>query len=246
MGANCQRSRQARGPVKVASGFSRWSSILGRRSGPGERAAVRQGSTPAAVKPAHTKTSLGHPAARSAAPQHAGRRGREAGAGLLSLCPMSLSAGAPWRRARPGGRGSARRWPTGSRRACANQGMAVDVGLRRGGRDWRPPGSPGTTWWCSTGTCRASTATRCAPAWSRGAAARILMLTAAAAVEDRVDGLNLGADDYLGQAVRVRRARRPGAGAGPAQPGRAARGHRGDLAVDRARRRVSRAGRPSR
>jgi DNA-binding response OmpR family regulator len=27
--------------------------------------------------------------------------------------------------------------------------------------------------------------------------ARILMLTAAAAVEDRVDGLNLGADDYL-------------------------------------------------
>src|SRR5262245_62266987 len=29
--------------------------------------------------------------------------------------------------------------------------------------------------------------------------ARILMLTAAAAVDDRVDGLNLGADDYLGK-----------------------------------------------
>jgi DNA-binding response OmpR family regulator len=31
------------------------------------------------------------------------------------------------------------------------------------------------------------------------ATARILMLTAAAAVEDRVDGLTLGADDYLGK-----------------------------------------------
>src|SRR3954454_16417726 len=31
-----------------------------------------------------------------------------------------------------------------------------------------------------------------------GGAARILMLTAAAGVDDRVDGLELGADDYLG------------------------------------------------
>ncbi|NED52551.1 response regulator transcription factor, partial [Micromonospora aurantiaca] len=31
----------------------------------------------------------------------------------------------------------------------------------------------------------------------RGAAVRILMLTASGAVHERVDGLNLGADDYL-------------------------------------------------
>ena len=70
------------------------------------------------------------------------------------------------------------------------------------------------------------------------------MLTAAAAVDDRVDGLNLGADDYLGKpfaftelVARVRAlARRP-----PAAPPVLTRG---DLAVDRARRRVSRGGRP--
>ena len=33
--------------------------------------------------------------------------------------------------------------------------------------------------------------------WSRRARARILMLTAAGTIEDRVDGLKLGADDYL-------------------------------------------------
>lgn len=37
----------------------------------------------------------------------------------------------------------------------------------------------------------------CAELHARGAPARILMLTAAAAVEDRVVGLDLGADDYL-------------------------------------------------
>jgi DNA-binding response OmpR family regulator len=37
----------------------------------------------------------------------------------------------------------------------------------------------------------------CAHLVAGPATARILMLTAAAAVEDRVDGLNLGADDYL-------------------------------------------------
>jgi DNA-binding response OmpR family regulator len=37
----------------------------------------------------------------------------------------------------------------------------------------------------------------CASLVAGPAQARILMLTAAAAVDDRVDGLNLGADDYL-------------------------------------------------
>ena len=74
--------------------------------------------------------------------------------------------------------------------------------------------------------------------------ARILMLTAAAEVEDRVDGLNLGADDYLGKpfafaelVARVRALARRSPSAPPVV-------QRGDLIVDRVRRRVSRAGRP--
>ena len=74
--------------------------------------------------------------------------------------------------------------------------------------------------------------------------ARILMLTAAGTVGDRVDGLNLGADDYLTKpfafAELIARvyslARRS-----PAAPPLIARG---DLVLDRSRRRVSRAGRP--
>jgi DNA-binding response OmpR family regulator len=75
------------------------------------------------------------------------------------------------------------------------------------------------------------------------ATARILMLTAAASVEDRVDGLNLGADDYLGKpfaftelVARVRALARRSPTAPPLV-------RRGDLTVDRARRRVRRAGR---
>jgi DNA-binding response OmpR family regulator len=76
------------------------------------------------------------------------------------------------------------------------------------------------------------------------ARARILMLTAAGTVADRVDGLVLGADDYLIKpfafaelVARVRTlARRE-----PAAPPLLVRG---DLVLDRARRRVSRAGRP--
>ena len=76
-----------------------------------------------------------------------------------------------------------------------------------------------------------------------GSEARILMVTAAAAIGDRVDGLNLGADDYLPKpfafeelVARVHAlARRAPAGA----PLLA----RGDVVLDRARRRVTRAGR---
>ena len=73
---------------------------------------------------------------------------------------------------------------------------------------------------------------------------RILMLTAAGTVEDRVDGLNLGADDYLGKpfdfaelAARVLALGRRAPSSPPVL-------RRHDLEVDRCRRRVSRSGRP--
>jgi DNA-binding response OmpR family regulator len=73
---------------------------------------------------------------------------------------------------------------------------------------------------------------------------RILMLTAAGEVEDRVDGLNLGADDYLAKPfdftellARVRALGRRSPSTPPVMT-------RGDLVVDRARRAVTRAGRP--
>src|SRR5690348_14382647 len=84
----------------------------------------------------------------------------------------------------------------------------------------------------------------CASLVTGSAQARILMLTAAAAVGDRVDGLNLGADDYLGKpfaftelVARVRALGRRSPSAPPVL-------FHGDLAIDRVRRRVSRGGRP--
>jgi DNA-binding response OmpR family regulator len=77
-----------------------------------------------------------------------------------------------------------------------------------------------------------------------GGGPRILMLTAAAGIEDRVDGLELGADDYLPKpfafaelAARVRALSRRAPSAPPVV-------RCGDLTVDRARHRASRGGRP--
>ena len=73
---------------------------------------------------------------------------------------------------------------------------------------------------------------------------RILMLTASGAVEDRVDGLTLGADDYLGKPFAftelVARVRAVGRRTGPARPP-VLRG--GGVVLDPARRTVERAGR---
>jgi DNA-binding response OmpR family regulator len=77
-----------------------------------------------------------------------------------------------------------------------------------------------------------------------GSGPRILMLTAAAAVDDRVNGLELGADDYLSKPfafaeliARVRALSRRTPSAPPVL-------RRGDLTVDRARHRASRGSRP--
>jgi DNA-binding response OmpR family regulator len=77
-----------------------------------------------------------------------------------------------------------------------------------------------------------------------GSGPRILMLTAASHVDDRVDGFELGADDYLGKpfafaelVARVRALSRRAPSAPPVL-------HRGDLTVDRARHRASRGSRP--
>ena len=84
----------------------------------------------------------------------------------------------------------------------------------------------------------------CAALVGAATQARILMLTAAGTIGDRVDGLNLGADDYLTKpfafAELVARLRAL-ARRSPASPPVAVK-H--DLVFDRARRRVSRGGRP--
>lgn len=75
--------------------------------------------------------------------------------------------------------------------------------------------------------------------------ARILMLTAAGAVSERVDGLHLGADDYLAKpfafAELLARVDALGRRAGRAQPPVL---RTGELEVDTGRRTVLRAGRP--
>ena len=84
----------------------------------------------------------------------------------------------------------------------------------------------------------------CAQIVNSPCTSRILMLTAAGQVEDRVEGLNLGADDYLVKpfafselVARVRALARRSPSAPPVLT-------RGDLIVDRIRRAVTRSGRP--
>lgn len=85
----------------------------------------------------------------------------------------------------------------------------------------------------------------CQQLTASGSPSRVLMLTAADAVEDRVEGLGLGADDYLPKpcdfaelVARVRAlARRPGTAMPPVFSS-------GDITLDPSRRAATRAGRP--
>jgi DNA-binding response OmpR family regulator len=85
----------------------------------------------------------------------------------------------------------------------------------------------------------------CAALVNSSSDARILMLTAAVAVGDRVEGLNLGADDYLVKpfafeelVARVHALARRGS------PSSSPVVERGDVIIDRARRQATRGGRP--
>jgi DNA-binding response OmpR family regulator len=84
----------------------------------------------------------------------------------------------------------------------------------------------------------------CAALVGASSEARILMLTAAGSVGDRVEGLNLGADDYLSKpfafeelVARIHALSRRSPASAPVTV-------KGDIVFDRARRRVSRSGRP--
>jgi DNA-binding response OmpR family regulator len=84
----------------------------------------------------------------------------------------------------------------------------------------------------------------CAELIAQGCRARVLMLTAAGAIEDRVDGLSLGADDYLPKpfafAELVARVRALARRAQPAHPPTLTKA---DLKLDPARRVALRGGR---
>ena len=85
----------------------------------------------------------------------------------------------------------------------------------------------------------------CKTLMAEGSSSRVLMLTAADAVEERVEGLSIGADDYLPKpcnfaelVARIRAlARRPGTSLPPML-------RCGDLELDPSRRIATRAGRP--
>ena len=103
-----------------------------------------------------------------------------------------------------------------------NEAYAVDV--RRHVRRGRGAAAarPRSTSPASTSACPTATGSTSSAGWSRDPdlrrPRRTLVLTARDAVDDRVAGLDAGADDYLVKPFALRRAGRPAAGAGPPRP----------------------------
>ena len=123
--------------------------------------------------------------------------------GRASTTPARAASGRPTDRAFDGARARAGAGRRGRARAgrrrragAARQGMAVDVAY-----DGRAALDQGRVNRYDVVVLDrdlpVSTATTCAARWCASAAARILMLTAAGSVDEKVDGLALGADDYL-------------------------------------------------
>lgn len=84
----------------------------------------------------------------------------------------------------------------------------------------------------------------CAALVASNRRARILMLTAATLIDERVQGLNLGADDYLTKPFAFEELVARVQALARRTPSTAPVVQRGELAVDRARHRASRSGRP--
>jgi DNA-binding response OmpR family regulator len=83
----------------------------------------------------------------------------------------------------------------------------------------------------------------CVALRARGSDARILMLTAAGAIGDRVEGLNLGADDYLPKPFAFEELVARVHALARRAPSRPPLLTSGDVVLDRARRQATRAGR---
>ena len=127
-----------------------------------------------------------------------------AGRGVGGLCTSPLADGRSRERYAAAGRRG--RGGPGRRRGPgpAPRGLRGRCGLRRRRGASSGSASPTTTWSASTSPCPAPTGSRSAAGSAptgvgptTRSAPRILMLTARDAIDDRVAGLDEGADDYL-------------------------------------------------
>ena len=83
------------------------------------------------------------------------------------------------------------------RRSLRNEGYEVPHHAATGSTRSTSPPPSSPTWSCSTSACPASTGSRSAAACAPTSDVPILMLTARSETDDRVGGLDSGADDYL-------------------------------------------------
>jgi len=128
-------------------------------------------------------------------------------------------------------------------RGLRRQG-SPSIWLRTASRRWSRRAWFATTYSCSIVISPGSTGTTvCRTVRGERPETGILMLTAAGALEDMIDGLSLGVDDYLAKPFRFAElVARIHALARRATPSRPPVLHHSDLQLDPARRRLTRAG----